>query len=67
MEAARDLGIGTVAMTGAARGAMVDVADEWIAIPDSETQKVQEGHIIVGHIFCALVEAAIHDALRPPS
>lgn len=62
---ARAMGIRTVAMTGRLRGPMADLADEWIAIPDTETQKVQEGHIIVGHIFCALVEAEIHDERRP--
>ena len=65
METARALRISTVAMTGSTAGAMSQLADEWIAIPHGETQKVQEGHMIVGHIFCALVEAAIHDDKRP--
>src|SRR4051794_30383055 len=57
METARGKDIRTVAMTGTNRGPMVDFADEWIAIPHAETQKIQEGHIVLGHIFCALVEA----------
>jgi D-sedoheptulose 7-phosphate isomerase len=60
LEAARRGGIRTVAMTGRNRGPMVDHADEWLAIPHTETQKIQEAHIVLGHIFCALVEAEIH-------
>lgn len=64
MEAARARGIVTVAMTGATRGPMADLADHWLAIPHTETQKIQEGHIVLGHIFCALVEEKIHGQRR---
>jgi D-sedoheptulose 7-phosphate isomerase len=57
---ARSLSIATVAMTGQRRGAVAALADEWIAVPHTETQKIQEGHIVLGHVFCALVEAEIH-------
>lgn len=63
LQAARRMGIATVAMTGAKPGPMVDVADVWLAIPHSETQKIQEGHIILGHAFCGLIETAIHAPL----
>ena len=65
MAAARARGIATVAMTGANRGPMVDLADHWIAVPHTETQKIQEGHIVLGHIFCALVEDKIYGGRRP--
>jgi D-sedoheptulose 7-phosphate isomerase len=64
-EAARARGIVTVAMTGEARGSVADAADYWLAVPHAETQKIQEGHIVLGHIFCALIEARIHGARRP--
>ena len=64
-EAARVRGIITVAMTGQARGLVADLADHWLAVPHVETQKIQEGHIVLGHIFCALVEERIHGGLRP--
>ena len=64
-EAARARGIITVAMTGQASGPVVDAADHRLAVPHAETQKIQEGHIVLGHIFCALVEARIHGARRP--
>jgi D-sedoheptulose 7-phosphate isomerase len=60
MEVARRKGIKTVAMTGQAHSPMADLADHWIAIPSRETPKIQEGHILLGHIFCALAEAEIH-------
>ena len=63
-EAARARGIVTVAMTGQARGPVAEVADHWLAVPHTETQKIQEGHIVLGHIFCALIEARIHGARR---
>jgi len=64
-EVARPLGIVTVAMTGQARGPVAGAADHWLAVPHDETQKIQEGHIVLGHIFCALIEAKIHSAHRP--
>lgn len=63
-EAARARGIVTVAMTGQARGTVAESADHWLPVPHTETQKIQEGHIVLGHIFCALVEAKIHGARR---
>jgi len=65
LEAARARGIVTVAMTGQARGPVAEAADYWLAVPHTETQKIQEGHIVLGHIFCALIEARIHGARRP--
>jgi len=62
IEAARTRGLITVAMTGKARGPVAEAADHWLAVPHSETQKIQEGHIVLGHIFCALIEARIHGA-----
>lgn len=63
-ETARAKGIVTIAMTGAKRGPIAELADHWLAVPHAETQKIQEGHIVMGHIFCALVENAIHGS-RP--
>lgn len=65
MEAARARGITTIAMTGVSRGPIADLADHLLAVPHSETQKIQEGHIVLGHIFCALVEEAIFGARKP--
>jgi D-sedoheptulose 7-phosphate isomerase len=60
MAAARAHDLVTVAMTGPAHGPIAHLADHWIAVPHSETQKIQEGHIVLGHILCALVEEQLH-------
>jgi D-sedoheptulose 7-phosphate isomerase len=58
-ETARAKGIITVGMTGENGGAMRDLSDYLINIPSSVTPRIQEAHIMVGHIICELVEAAI--------
>jgi D-sedoheptulose 7-phosphate isomerase len=60
MEAARSKGIATVAMTGRRPGPLSELADHWLAVPHDETQKIQEGHLVIGHIVCALIEKRIH-------
>jgi D-sedoheptulose 7-phosphate isomerase len=64
MQVAKEKSITTIAMTGAIRGPMAEIADHWLAIPHTETQKIQEGHLVLGHIFCALMEAEIHGDKR---
>src|SRR5690606_18569215 len=43
-EAARKMDIRVIAMTGTRRGPMAELADEWLAAPHEETQKIQESH-----------------------
>jgi D-sedoheptulose 7-phosphate isomerase len=59
-EIAKKMGIGTVAMTGARRGPLAELADACLAAPHEETQKIQEAHIVMGHIFCGIIEQEIH-------
>jgi D-sedoheptulose 7-phosphate isomerase len=58
-ETARAKGIITVGFTGESGGNMKDLSDYLINIPSSVTPRIQEAHILVGHIICELVEAAI--------
>lgn len=58
-ETARAKGIITVGMTGENGGAMRELSDYLINIPSSVTPRIQEAHMMVGHIICELVEAAI--------
>jgi D-sedoheptulose 7-phosphate isomerase len=58
-ETARNKGIITVGFTGEDGGAMRDLSNFLINIPSSITPRIQEAHILVGHIICELVEAAI--------
>ena len=54
--AARAKGIATVGLTGGGGGEFPALCDICLAVPSNETQKIQEGHIVLGHIFCGLIE-----------
>ena len=53
---ARDLGLVTVALTGNDGGALRALADHNLIIASRTTAKIQEAHLALEHIFCALVE-----------
>lgn len=46
----------TVAFTGETGGKMKDMADHLINVPSKDTPRIQESHIMIGHIICQLVE-----------
>ncbi len=58
-EVCRTKGIATIAFTGKGGGAMAPLADLLLAVPSTETARIQEAHITLGHLLCELVEAAI--------
>lgn len=58
MSTARKMGLHTVALTGAG-GGLLDKVDHCICVPSRETPRIQECHILVGHIISELVEAEI--------
>lgn len=58
-ETARSKGITTVGFTGATGGKMKDLSDYLLNIPSTITPRIQESHILLGHIICELTEAAI--------
>ena len=55
-ETAREKKITTVGFTGSSGGAMKACSDYLINIPSSDTPRIQESHIMAGHIICQLVE-----------
>lgn len=57
--AARARGLVAVAMTGARPGIVGAAADIVIAVPTCETPRIQEAHLLLGHIICEAVENAI--------
>lgn len=59
MKTARDMGLQTIGFTGESGGKMVDVSDYLIAVPSTDTPRIQESHILIGHIICELVETAL--------
>ena len=56
LKKANDLGITTIGLTGINGGKMNDVCDLIIKIPSDDTPRIQEGHIMIGHIICQLIE-----------
>ncbi len=56
---AKELGVITVAMTGEKGGAMKQHADYLLNVPSTDTPRIQEAHIMLGHIICEIVEATL--------
>jgi len=59
LQAAKERQILTVGFTGASGGTMKDLCDLCLRIPSDSTPRIQEGHEVLGHAICAMVEAAI--------
>ena len=64
LEESRTMGIYTVGLTGASGGTMADYCDICIKVPSDETPRIQEAHILIGHVICAGVEALLFSAKR---
>jgi len=61
-EQARENGMITVAFTGATGGKMKGMVDYLINVPSTDTPRIQESHILLGHIVCQLVEEKYFNA-----
>jgi D-sedoheptulose 7-phosphate isomerase len=61
---ARRLGAKTVALTGASGGEFAQSCDYHIMVPSTNTQRIQECHILIGHILCGLVEASLTEPVK---
>lgn len=55
-ETAREKGITTIGMTGEGGGKLREFSDYLIDIPSRNTPRIQEAHMLLGHIICQLVE-----------
>lgn len=55
-ESAKQKGLITIAFTGLSGGQLKSISDYLINIPSTDTPRIQESHIMVGHIICQLVE-----------
>ena len=55
-ETARSKGVITVGFTGKEGGKMKDLSDYLLNVPSTDTPRIQESHIMLGHIICQLVE-----------
>jgi D-sedoheptulose 7-phosphate isomerase len=61
VEAARAGGLHTIALTGQS-GRLTTLADVAISVPDADTQHIQEAHLAIEHVICALVERKLFPA-----
>ena len=55
-EIAKEIGMKTVALAGNDGGALSRIADLCLIVPSSSTPRIQETHILVGHLLCEMVE-----------
>jgi D-sedoheptulose 7-phosphate isomerase len=56
IEVAKNQGLICVGMTGETGGKMKEICDFLLNVPSKETPRIQESHILLGHIICELVE-----------
>jgi D-sedoheptulose 7-phosphate isomerase len=62
LSAARKIGLHTVAFAGCTGGSLKHAADYCICVPSSETPRIQECHILLGHVISELVEQSLFHA-----
>ncbi len=58
-EVAHAMGLRTVALVGGDGGALAPLADVAVTVPSSDTQHIQEVHLVVVHLLCELIEARL--------
>ena len=56
MRAAKEIPVTTVGMTGMRGGELAALSDYCICVPSEQTPRIQEGHILIGHILCEVIE-----------
>lgn len=59
VRAAKRKGMITVGLTGADGGRLKNEVDYCICVPSEDTPRIQEAHILIGHIWCELIEQAL--------
>ena len=58
-EKCKELNIKTVGLTGANGGKMKELSNILVNVPSNDTPRIQESHILIGHVICELVEKNI--------
>lgn len=64
LEESRARGLFSIGLTGNHGGPMDKLCDCLLQIPSGDTPKIQEGHLVIGHALCGLIEQAL---FRPPN
>ncbi len=63
VNAAREKKLVTVGLTGKTGGKLRSAVDHCICIPSNQTPRIQEAHILTGHILCELIEEALFEKI----
>lgn len=66
-EYAKSAGIYTVGLTGINHGPFNAICDETINVPSDDTPRIQEAHVLIGHIMCQLIEENYETGTHKPS
>ena len=64
IEAASERKLKVIGFTGASGGAMASMCDLCFRVPSGETPRIQEGHEVLGHILCGLIEHVMFGQVR---
>jgi D-sedoheptulose 7-phosphate isomerase len=64
LRTARERGLVCIGFTGNREAPMPALCDHVLATPSADTPKIQEGHLVMGHILCALIESTL---FTPPA
>jgi len=64
-EVAKEMGIKTIALTGNDGGALAKMADLSLIVSSTSTPRIQEAHILIGHILCEMVEHQLFYKVSP--
>jgi D-sedoheptulose 7-phosphate isomerase len=67
VQAAGKKGLVTVALTGQDGGMLKDHVDFCVCVPSTEASRIQECHIVVGHILCEILEAELSGQTPGPA
>jgi D-sedoheptulose 7-phosphate isomerase len=62
IEIAQSKGMSIIGMTGASGGKMASCCDVLLNVPSTDTPRIQESHIMIGHILCQLIETRMFGA-----
>ena len=61
----KEKGVFSIGLTGSQGGKMETLCDICLKVPSDETPRIQEAHILIGHIICCLVEENLFGHLKP--
>ena len=64
LERCGQMGITCIGFTGESGGDMLRLTDVCLRMPSNETPKIQEGHIVTGHIICQIIESSLFTPKR---